>query len=212
MIAWVVITLLALDLTAVERQPPDTVAEPIRNVLDPKAYQIKDADGERMTIWLRQTIPVKATADQIKNGLTCRELTETAVVGVVMFKAAFIDYRKQTIPAGCYTLRVAFQPETADHKETAPHAEFLLLTPVADDRSLEEIDVKTLIERSRKATGGDHPGVMLLNPFSGDKADARLVEMEKAGTVLMLKRSMDANGKEGTIGFGLTIAGSSEKR
>ena len=35
------------------------------------------------------------------------------------------------IPAGTYTLRIAAQPDTGDHRDTAPHSDFVLLSPVA---------------------------------------------------------------------------------
>lgn len=195
-----------------DQSPPDTVNEPIRVLLDSQAIEWRDGEKKRMTLWMRKELVAKASADQIKNGLTARELVETAIIGVVTLHESWTDYRKQEIASGTYTLRLAFQPDTGDHKETAPHTEFLLLTPVADDRSSDEIEVKTLVERSRKATGGDHPAVMLVVPVNGPVEKPSLKTIDKAGTTIALARSADVSGKSTTLNFGLTVSGSSPKR
>lgn len=196
---------------AVSRSAPDAVAEPIRKLLDDKAVVVKDGDTELMAIWFSKSIPAKATAEQVKNGLTYRECIETTVVGVVTFAKTFTDYRKQEIPAGTYTLRLVFQPDTGDHKDTAPHTEFLLLIPVADDTSADEREVKDVVTLSQKATGGDHPGVMLLFPAKADK-DGPTVETNHGVTVACMKRKVEVNGRVTAMGWGVTVAGVSKTR
>lgn len=212
MIAMLAFVLAAPPTATAESRPaPDTVAAPIRKLLDDKAVVVKDGDAELLAIWFRKSIPAKATAEQVKNGLTYRECVETAVVGVVTFAKTFTDFRKQEIPAGTYTLRLVFQPDTGDHKDTAPHTEFLLLIPVADDTSADEREVKDVVTLSQKATGGDHPGVMLLFPAKADK-DGPTVETKDGATVVSVKRVIEVNGMTATIGLGMTVAGSSKTR
>ena len=74
-----------------------------------------------MRIWFRAEIPVKATEEQIKNGLTYHEIPEGTLVGALEFPTKFTDFRKQELPAGVYTLRFAVQPDIGDHTGTAPH-------------------------------------------------------------------------------------------
>ena len=195
-----------------DQSPPETVAEPIRVLLDSRAIEWSDGEKKRMTLWMRKELPAKASAEQIKNGLTARELVETAIIGVVTLHESWIDYRKQDITPGTYTLRLAFQPDTGDHKETAPHTEFLLLTPVADDRSTDEIEVKTLVERSRKATGGDHPAVMLIVPVHGPVEKPTLKTIGKAGAAIAQSRRADVSGKPTTLNCARTVSGSSARR
>ena len=201
-----------LGVATDSRTAPESIAEPIRNVLDEKATVISDGDTELLAIWFRKAIPSKATAEQVKNGLTSRELPETAVIGAVKFAKPFVDYRKQEIPAGVYTLRLGFQPENGDHMDTAPHAEFLLLSPVNEDKSLDETDLKSVVAMSKKATGGDHPGVMLLFPYRGEKAGPLLDEKEGGVKVVQVKRTIAVDGKETALGFGIVVAGVSKTR
>jgi hypothetical protein len=212
MIAMLAIVLAAPPTATSESRPaPEAVAEPVRKLLDEKAVVVKDGDAELMAIWFRKSLPAKATAEQVKNGLTYRECVETAVVGVVTFAKPFTDYRKQDVPAGTYTLRLVFQPDTGDHKDTAPHTEFLLLIPVADDASAEEREVKDVVTLSQKATGGDHPGVMLLFPRKPDQAGPT-VETKDGVTIVCLTRTVEVNGGTATLGFGVTVAGVSKSR
>lgn len=194
-----------------DRNAPDSLVEPIRKLLDDKAIVVSNGDTALMAFWFRKSIPAKATVEQIKNGLTYREIPETTLIAVVMLSKAFIDYRKQEIPAGVYTLRLVFQPDTGDHNGTAPHTEFLLLSPAAADRSSDETDVKSVVEMSKKATGGDHPGVMLLVPDKGEKAEPTLVEKDSI-VAIRCKRTLEANGKDTSLGFGIVVKGISKTR
>src|SRR5215212_9077464 len=71
--------------------PPDALAEPIRKLLDEEALVVRDGDAEVMTVWFRTEIPAKATPEQVKNGLTYREIPEGALVGAIRFPAKFTD-------------------------------------------------------------------------------------------------------------------------
>jgi hypothetical protein len=203
---------MTLTVATDQRSTPDTLAKPVRQLLEEKAIVVSDGDTEIMCIWFRTSIPSKATAEQVKNGLTFRELPETVIVGAVKLAKPFIDYRKQEIPAGVYTLRLGFQPENGDHTGTAPHAEFLLLSPASEDRTIDEMDLKAVVAMSKKATGSDHPSVMLLFPYRGEK-DGPAIEAKEGGVkVLQMKRAIDVNGKTTLLGFGITVAGVSKTR
>src|SRR5947209_17162044 len=81
--------------------PPAAVAEPIRKLLAAEALVVRgDGDEVVMTVWFRSAIPATATAEQVKNGLTYREIPETTVVGVLDFPKPFTDFRKQELPTG----------------------------------------------------------------------------------------------------------------
>ena len=116
------------------------------------------------TVWPRKEWASSASAEQIKDGLTYRELDETAIVGAVRFPEDWYDYRKQKVKPGVYTLRLGFQPVDGDHQGTAPFGEFCLLVPAKRDEKPDTMNPVELHQLSGAASGGTHPGVMLLFP------------------------------------------------
>ncbi len=203
----------ALTVKAVSESPPDDLAEPVRVLLGKEAFTVAEKDGDAvLMVWFRTTIPAKATAEQIKNGLTYREIPEGEILGAVKFAKTFIDYRKQEIAAGTYTLRFGVQPDVGDHMGTTPHPEFALLSPAAKDKTAEALDLKTLIKQSSGATNGDHPGVMLLFPHAAKDDGPKLADKEDGVKVLLVRRAVDADGTKTALGFALTVAGYSKAR
>jgi hypothetical protein len=188
--------------------PPKELNESIQALLDDQVVRLLDAKGEVVaTIWLRKGIPSKAAAEQIKSGLTYREIPETTVVGAIQFPQAWLDFRKQKIPAGIYTLRLAFQPQNGDHMGTAPYNEFLLLSPSSKDAKPDTMEPKELHELSSNSTGSSHPAVMLLFPNTKPAEEPKLESKPNGIWVLYLKRGVDAAGGKADLGFGLTVAG-----
>jgi hypothetical protein len=202
----------ALKLNAETLAPPTALAEPVRKLLGPDALVVGDAGGAVLTLWLRRVIPVRATAEQVKNGLTYREIPEGTLIGAVRFDRTFVDYRKQEIAAGVYTLRFAVQPDVGDHMGTSPHPEFALLVPADKDTSADSLEVKALIKLSVGSTGGDHPGVMLLFPHAGTDAAPKLVGKGSGVVVLTTRRPVEAEAAKSSLGFALTVAGHSKSR
>ena len=65
---------------------PAELAAPIGQLLDKSAVVVADKDGSPvLTVWFRSVVPAKATAEQVANGLTYREVPEGSLVGVVKF-------------------------------------------------------------------------------------------------------------------------------
>ena len=102
--------------------PPKELKDGVRDLLDAEAIQIQDGNQTVATIWFRKTLPSKAAPEQVKSGLTYREIPETTIVGAVQFAQPWTDYRKQKIAAGVYTLRLAFQPQNASHSSARASA------------------------------------------------------------------------------------------
>src|SRR5581483_2497777 len=150
------------------------------------------------------------TPEQVKNGLTYRELEQTTLMGAMHVVKQITDYRKQPIKPGVYTLRLGFQPQDGDHMGTAAYSEFLLACPAAEDKKPDTMPPMALQELSKKATGGGHPGVFLLFPGGKDAGDApKLVDKGEGHRVLFLKEAINAGGTKGTIGVGMTLIGNS---
>ena len=202
---------MPLTLAVTDDMPPAVAAE-LAKSLDAKGLRVTVGDDMAMTFWFRAELPAKATAAQIANGLTYRELPEGSFVGVVSFAKPFTDYRKQEIAAGDYTLRLGSQPAIGDHAGTAPHPDFLMLLPLADDTTFDPLDGKTLLKLSAKVTGGDHPGVMLLFPQSPKPAEAKLVSKAGGVSVLTFTRKLTTDDGPAVLGFALVVRGHSATR
>jgi hypothetical protein len=187
--------------------PPREASDPIRKLLAERSVQLLNDKGEAVVeVWMRQALPAKATEAQIKNGLTYREVPETTVLGVVQVHKQTTDYRKQKVPPGVYTLRLAYQPQDGDHMGTAPYSEFVLLSPAAEDKSADALETKALYELSAKSTGA-HPAVWLLFPGAKDVAEPKLTDKGDGHQVLFFKQDVSAGDKKASIGVGLTLVG-----
>jgi hypothetical protein len=203
----------ALTAKAGDADPTTELAEGVRKLLDKSAVTVADKDGEPvLTVWFRAAIPAKATAEQVANGLTYRELPEGVLVGAVKFHRPFVDYRKQEVATGVYTMRFLVQPDVGDHVGTAPHPEFLVLSPADRDTDPEPLEPKTLIKLSSATTGGDHPGVMLLFPHAAKEPGPRVLDKGDGVAVLAIRRAVEADGKMTMLGFAVTVTGHSKTR
>ena len=202
-----------LTLATAKTDPPKEVAEAVAKLLDKEAISVASDDNAlSVTLWFRAEWPTAATADQIKNGLTYREIPEGTLLGVVKFDKEFTDFRKQEIAAGVYTLRLAVQPDTGDHTDTAPHQDFALLVPAKADESAEALEVKNVVRLSLKATGGDHPGVMLLYPHHGKEEKPEVVTQKEGPRGVRLRRVVTNGDTKTTLGVSLVIDGYSKSR
>ncbi len=192
--------------------PPPELSESIRKLLKNEALEFLDGSGKTIAeVWLRQALPTDATPEQIKNGITYRELKQSEVLGAIRFDREWSDYRKQKIKAGVYTLRLAFQP--TDGKHTADVSEFqefvVLLAPKAD-QSPDLMEPKALQETSADSIGSGHPGVFMLIPTKAGKGP-EVVARAKEHWALTTKLPLVAGGKEtgAFLGIGINLVGHS---
>jgi hypothetical protein len=189
-------------------EAPAELAEPIRALLAPGSLQVTDAKGTALCeLWVRKDIPSKATAEQVKNGLTYRELDESLVLGAIRFDQTFTDFRKQKIKPGVYTLRIGFQPMDGDHMGTAPYQEFCLVSPAKADQKPDLMETKELREMSAKSTGTAHPSVMLLFPNEKPGDTPKLEDKGNDIFVAAFKRPVMAGSEKTSMGFALTVVG-----
>jgi hypothetical protein len=190
-----------------DKEPPKELGEAVRGVLGGKAMNVFDDKGKLLfTVWARKELAAKDGVDA-KAGLKYANLEETTVLGAVRFPAEWVDYRKQKIKAGVYTLRLGIQPMDGDHMGTAPYSEFALLVPAEMDKKPELIDAKELHELSTKATTRKHPGLMLLFP-NKKPADAPAIEAKpKEHWVLNYQVPVAAGAQKANLGFSLVVVG-----
>ena len=190
-------------------EPPKELKLAIAKLLDDNTVQLLDAkDALICEVWFRKEVPAKATEEQVKNGITLREIPETTVLGALRVHKTMIDYRKQKIKEGVYTLRLGYQPADGDHMGTAPNNEFCLPVPAADDKDAELMTPKALQEASTKATGGSHPGVFLLFPPKAKAPDAPTLEKDDMSDWIVTRAvEIKAGDARAKIGLMLTLIG-----
>jgi hypothetical protein len=195
-----------------EAAPPKELSDPIRKLLTSDAIEMLDGSGKAIAhIWLRKEMPTDAAAEQIKNGITYRELKQSELFGAIRFDRDWTDYRKQKVKAGVYTLRLAFQP--TDGKHTADVSEFqdfvVVLSPKAD-ASPELIEPKKLQEVSGDTIDSGHPGVFMLVPTKPGKAP-EMVARPKEHWMVTAKIPLVAGGKAtgAFLGVGINLVGHS---
>jgi hypothetical protein len=188
--------------------PPNELSAPIRALLDSQALTVSDEKGSPLlTLWPRKELESKATAEQVKGGLTYRELEESTLVGAVRFPQTWTDYRKQKIKPGVYTLRLGFQPMDGDHMGTAPFNEFLLFGPPKKDEKPDLMETKALQEMSSTTTSRNHPGIMLLFPNPKPAAQPSVEAKENDVWLLSFQRPVSAAGQKAALGFSVVVVG-----
>jgi hypothetical protein len=188
---------------------PKEVKPAVAKLLDDNAVQLLDGkDTLICEVWFRQEVPVKATPEQLKNGITLREIPETTLLGALRVHKMMTDYRKQKIKPGVYTLRLAYQPSDGDHMGTAPNNEFCLAIHADDDKDAELMKPKALHETSSRVAGGSHPAVLLLFPAKAQAPAAPKLEKDADNHWILTRplevKSGDAKAK---IGLLLTLVG-----
>src|SRR5262249_26464171 len=86
------------SIKGVKSDPPKELKASIAQLLSPEAVQLLDGSGKRVCeVWLRKSVAADVTPEQIKNGLTYRDLAETTVLGAIRFDQDATDYRKQKV-------------------------------------------------------------------------------------------------------------------
>lgn len=190
-----------------QAEPPGLLAVAQRRLLDRQSLVVRAGNDTVMRVWFRTEIPVNATPEQVRNGLTYRQIPEGTLVGAVELPMAFTDYRRQRLPSGIYTLRFALQPDTGDHAGTSPHREFCLVCPAAGDTSVRKIEPKELIELSSRVNEGRHPAVLLLWPNNGPDTAVKVLDKGNGVLVATVKRPVVAGARKTVLGFAMTVAG-----
>lgn len=150
--------------------PPSdsSLSDAVKKVLETSGYRILLNDGSvACEAWLRRDVPVQAKAAE--PSVVYPSLSESTLVGVLLFPQAATDYRGESIKPGAYTLRYALLPNDANHLGVAPNRDFLLLIPAASDTDpTATFKFDELVGLSRKATGTRHPAPFsLVQPESG---------------------------------------------
>lgn len=178
---------LAVKLETLEL--PKDLATAIREACSPDAVHVTEKAGALCLIWLRKDIPTK-------DG----KVVPGTLIGAIQLHRSWSDFKTQEAPAGIYTLRYVLQPISKDHEGTAPQRDFVILVPAVEDPNLDVLPLKSIIQKSGKATGGTHPVVMLLFPYP--KPAVEPIALVKGKRV-----AIGVRWKE-NLGFAFTVIGS----
>jgi hypothetical protein len=142
---------------------PDGVPSSLSAVLQSPGINIVSQSGKPWCgLWFRKELP--KTSESAGANAKYPDLHTGLMVGILRFPSESTDYRGQVIKAGTYTLRYALIPQDGNHMGASPIRDFLLLTPSAEDASSPDAEIAfdDLMKMSRKATGTNHPGVIVL--------------------------------------------------
>jgi hypothetical protein len=198
------------SIRAASADPPKELDESIRKLLSNSTVKFFDPAGKLVCeSWLAKELPAQASAEQVKNGITYRELKETQLIGAVRFDQGWQDYRKQKIKPGVFTLRLGWQPQDGDHSGKSEFTEFLVLSAAARDQKPDLMAPKSLQEMSGKTLNTGHPGVFMLFPNS--KPGQPVIESKpRDHWVVNVGCPVQAGGVRGMLGFGITLVGEAD--
>jgi hypothetical protein len=173
-------------------------SEALKKSLEPKGFRVSTGGTVLCEIWLSSSLtPGKNDAQ----GASYTWLPESTLVAVITFPSAAIDFRKQGISAGTYTLRSALNPVDGNHLGISPIRDFLLLIPVAADPDpTVKYSFQELTTISKKTTGSNHPSPLSLVSTDGISTWPSVFEDENRHLVFAAKVKM-AGGGESPIAF-----------
>jgi hypothetical protein len=191
---------------------PKELSEPIQKLLVESSVELSDSAGTPICeIWFRKELPADAAPEQLKTGVTYRELKQTEILCAVQFHRDWTDYRKQKVKAGVYTMRLCYQPTdgTKHTPEVSEFKEFAVLINATADPVPSLMEPKMLQDRSRKSVDLPHPAVFMLWPNYKSGKEPDLVSRPKNHWVMNTKVNLTIDGKatDATIGIGLTLIG-----
>ncbi len=202
-----------LSLQPTDATPPEELSEPVRKLLTAPGIAVLDGGGETVAeFWFRPELPADATPEQVKSGVTYREVAPTELFGAVRFHTAWSDYRKSRIPAGVYTLRLAAPPTDGRHTtERFEFPDFLALISAKADTAAEPMEVTRLRELSAESISGMHAAVLMLAPDPTPGKEPELAARPRDQVALNTKAALMVEGRRtGTnLGISLTLVGHS---
>lgn len=139
--------------------PPAGLNPALAGTLQKDGVRVLDGEKVVSEIWFRSTAP--SGPKSAEEAVTLPTIPQGALLGVIRLPERGADRRGQTLKPGLYTLRYSNYPQNGDHQGVEPQRDFLVLSPIADDKdpaATPKFDA--LMEMSRKASSTPHPAVM----------------------------------------------------
>ena len=123
--------------------------------------RVRRGESVLADFWLREELPERAPTGEM--GIEFGSLPEGALVGLVRLSEPWLDYKKQPVRPGLYTLRYGVQPADGDHTGQTWFRDFLMLVRV--DRDVFQpggAQQEPVVEASKAVSSTTHPAVMAL--------------------------------------------------
>lgn len=151
--------LVVAQTTAPAGAPPADVPTGVAATLQQDGIRINDGDKVIAEFWFCKAAP--SGPKSAEEAVTLPTFPTGALVGVARLPARFADRLGQQLKAGVYLMRYGAYPADGAHQGAEPQRDFLVLTPVAEDKNpAEGLAFPALMEVSKKASGASHPAVL----------------------------------------------------
>jgi hypothetical protein len=188
--------------------PAEGVSGGVGSSLQAEGFQVQDESGKVWCeVWVRKEIP--GTGVTPPAGAKYQGLHTGSLLGIMRFPADGTDYRGQPIKAGAYTLRYALMPQDGNHMGAAPILDFLLLVPASEDNKDPDVELpfNDVVAMSRKATGTNHPGIILMSSPPESLQESVLEKDDMNHWILKTKVPLKPSGE---LAVGIIVVGQSE--
>ena len=162
---------------ALKEAAPRSVSKEIGKILQEKGTRVLDSKGKPFVdVWLRKD--VDPGGDRSELGIEFGKMPEGTVLGVVKYHVKGYDFRDNKIPEGVYTIRYGVQPADGDHLGVSETRDFVLLSPIKEDKKPDALGYDDLVKLSAKSTRSKHPPILYVMKTTGGEAKElpRLVE------------------------------------
>ena len=150
----------------VTHAPPkaEVLSDDLVQHFDTKGFLIKSGARTVCELWLAKKWEIDPKFKASKERLY--PFQPGQLIGLVHFNRKYLDFRKQTVPSGWYTLRFALQPVDGNHEGTSIIRDFLLLLNVQQDEAKKKWADKSLFKASAESIGTTHPAMLSLQSAS----------------------------------------------
>lgn len=137
------------EIRSVDREPPKSIPSWMTKNLSSTSIEIRIGTEISAHFYPPKIVASIATREQLENGLGPDDFELGEWIGLLEVHTPVTDYRNLKVPPGLYSLRFANQPDSDDHKDTAPGRSFALLCPVQTDGPSRPTDLSKLLERAK---------------------------------------------------------------
>lgn len=153
---------------------PAEVPPAFGELMSKEGFKVVGANGApACELWFRATAP--GGGKSTDQAVSFPTIPHGALMGIVRYVGrGGADRRGQNLKAGVYTLRYSQYPVNGDHQGVAPQRDFLVLSPIAEDKDPASMPkFEDLMAMSRKASGAPHPAVLSIFRASGGATELK---------------------------------------
>lgn len=182
--------------------PPDSVSEAIKATLTQESVTVALGGSPLAHLWFRSQ-PVAASSPSAELGVNFGQIEGGSFVGVIQLVSPWADYKENPIAPGVYTLRYELMPQDGNHMGVSTYRDFLLLSPVADDKDpSKNLGFEDMVSLSSEATDVPHPAVLSLFPVWDPVSKPTIIKNDLDQPTLAVP--------VGDVQFGLVVEGHGE--